>query len=106
MRVAAPDVAAAHTAREQVRALVAGAGRDPDAVAVLLDVDPGTEGIVEFVAAVGRRGRWRHAARRPVPDLAARLAERGLRRPVAPDATLRERFGLPRPANFFAGARQ
>jgi hypothetical protein len=38
----------------------------------------------------------------PVPELADRLAERGLRRPIAPDATLRERFGLPRPPNFYA----
>jgi len=40
----------------------------------------------------------------PDPGLVTRLEELGLRRPIAPDATLRERFGLPRPANFFAGA--
>jgi alkanesulfonate monooxygenase SsuD/methylene tetrahydromethanopterin reductase-like flavin-dependent oxidoreductase (luciferase family) len=108
VRVAAPDLAAAHTAREQVRAVVTGAGRDPDAVAVLLDVDPGTDGIVEFVAEAVRGGAADGVTLlgAPVPELAARLAERGLRRPIAPDATLRERFGLPRPANFFAGAHQ
>jgi alkanesulfonate monooxygenase SsuD/methylene tetrahydromethanopterin reductase-like flavin-dependent oxidoreductase (luciferase family) len=108
VRVAAPDLAAAHTAREQVRAVVTGAGRDPDAVAVLLDVDPGTDGIVEFVAEAvgGGAADGVTLLGAPVPELAARLAERGLRRLIAPDATLRERFGLPRPANFFAGAQQ
>jgi len=107
VRIAAPDLAAAHTAREQVRAIVTGAGRDPDAVAVLLDVDPGADGIVEFVieAVGGGAADGVTLLGAPVPELAARLADRGLRRPVAPDATLRERFGLPRPANHFAGAR-
>ena len=49
VRVAAPDLAAAHTAREQVRAVVAGAGRDPDAVAVLLDVSADGPDPVEAV---------------------------------------------------------
>jgi hypothetical protein len=40
----------------------------------------------------------------PDAALVARLDELGLRRPVAGSATLRERFGLPRPANFFAEA--
>jgi alkanesulfonate monooxygenase SsuD/methylene tetrahydromethanopterin reductase-like flavin-dependent oxidoreductase (luciferase family) len=108
VRVAAPDLAAAHTAREQVRAVVTGAGRDPGAVAVLLDVDAGTDGIVELVAEAvgGGAADGVTLLGAPVPELAARLAERGLRRPIAPDATLRERFGLPRPANFFAGAHQ
>lgn len=39
VRIAAPDLAAAHSARERIRAAVADAGRDPDAVAVLLDVE-------------------------------------------------------------------
>ena len=52
-----------------------------------------------------RRGRRRHAARRPRPRTSSHgSTELGLRRPVAGSATLRERFGLPRPANYFAGA--
>lgn len=39
VRVAAPDLAAAHAARARVRESVAAAGRDPDRVAVLLDVE-------------------------------------------------------------------
>ncbi len=39
VRVAAPDLATAHAARQRVRAAVAAAGRDPDSVAVLLDVE-------------------------------------------------------------------
>ena len=39
VRVAAPDLTAAHAARERVRAAVSAAGRDPDGVAVLLDVE-------------------------------------------------------------------
>ncbi|TCK25093.1 LLM class flavin-dependent oxidoreductase [Pseudonocardia endophytica] len=46
IRVAAPTVAAAAEARDQVRTAVADAGRDPETVAVLLDVETliGTEG--------------------------------------------------------------
>ncbi len=46
VRVAAPTVAAAAEARDQVRAAVADAGRDPETVAVLLDVETliGTDG--------------------------------------------------------------
>ncbi len=99
VRIAAADLAAAHTAREQVRAVVAGAGRDPETVAVLLDVTP-TDDVADFVAEAVRGGAADGVTLlgAPVPDLAARLAERGLRRPVAAGATLRERFGLPRPA--------
>jgi alkanesulfonate monooxygenase SsuD/methylene tetrahydromethanopterin reductase-like flavin-dependent oxidoreductase (luciferase family) len=39
VRVAAPGLDAAHAARERVREAVAGAGRDPDDVPVLLDVE-------------------------------------------------------------------
>jgi alkanesulfonate monooxygenase SsuD/methylene tetrahydromethanopterin reductase-like flavin-dependent oxidoreductase (luciferase family) len=111
VRVTAPDLAAAHTAREQVRTLVAGAGRDPEAVAVLLDLPleerPDPAAVATFVAEAvgGGAADGVTLLGAPVPDLAARLAERGLRRPVAADATLRERFGLSRPADHFAGAR-
>ena len=59
VRVAAADLAAAHTARDRVRAAVAAAGRDPDDVAVLLDV--------EVLLGCGRGGRPPRArrARRP-----------------------------------------
>ena len=102
VRVAAPDLAAAHTAREQVRAVVTGAGRDPDAVAVLLDVTPDGPDPVEAVRGGAAAGDT--LLGRPHPGLVRQLEEVDLRRPIAPDATLRERFGLPRPANFFAGA--
>jgi alkanesulfonate monooxygenase SsuD/methylene tetrahydromethanopterin reductase-like flavin-dependent oxidoreductase (luciferase family) len=102
VRVAAPDLAAAHTAREQVRAVVTGAGRDPDAVAVLLDVTPDGPDPVEAVRGGAADGVTLLGG--PDPGLVARLNELGLRRPVAGSATLRERFGLPRPANYFAGA--
>jgi len=39
VRIAAPDLAQAHALRERIRAAVADAGREPDAVAVLLDVE-------------------------------------------------------------------
>lgn len=39
VRIAAPDLGVAHAARERIRAAVADAGRDPDDVAVLLDVE-------------------------------------------------------------------
>jgi|SRR5690349_2094417 len=102
VRVAAPDLAAAHTAREQVRAVVAGAGRDPDGVAVLLDVTPEGPDPVEAVRGGAADGVTLLGV--PDPGLVGRFGELGLRRPVASDATLRERFGLPRPANFFAEA--
>jgi alkanesulfonate monooxygenase SsuD/methylene tetrahydromethanopterin reductase-like flavin-dependent oxidoreductase (luciferase family) len=104
VRVAAPDLAAAHVARERIRTVVTGAGRDPDAVAVLLDVAPDGPDPVALVAEAVACGAADGATLlgAPVPDLAARLTERGLRRPVAAGATLRERFGLPRPANPFA----
>lgn len=39
VRISAPDLSAAHAARERIRAAVSAAGRDPDTVAVLLDVE-------------------------------------------------------------------
>jgi alkanesulfonate monooxygenase SsuD/methylene tetrahydromethanopterin reductase-like flavin-dependent oxidoreductase (luciferase family) len=102
VRVAAPDLAAAHTAREQVRAVVAGAGRDPDAVAVLLDVSADGPDPVEAVRGGAADGVTLLGG--PDPGLVGRFDELGLRRPVGEAATLRERFGLPRPANYFAGA--
>lgn len=51
VRIAAADLAAAHTARERIRAAVTDAGRDPDSVAVLLDV----EYLVDVDADLARR---------------------------------------------------
>jgi alkanesulfonate monooxygenase SsuD/methylene tetrahydromethanopterin reductase-like flavin-dependent oxidoreductase (luciferase family) len=142
VRVAAPDLAAAHLARERVRSAVAAAGRDPDAVAVLLDVEailgpdaareldaldahtplaPSSvrvsgpaEALADLVEAAVRDGAADGVTVVPLvlpgglravaDDLAPRLRERGLRAPVASGATLRDRFGLSRPANFFSGA--
>jgi alkanesulfonate monooxygenase SsuD/methylene tetrahydromethanopterin reductase-like flavin-dependent oxidoreductase (luciferase family) len=142
VRIAAPDLAAAHSAKKRVRAAVAAAGRDPDTVAVLLDVEvllaadtatarreldeldaharlaPASlrvvdtaDALVDLVEEAVRDGAADGVTAVPLAlpsglraiadDVAPRLAERGLRAPVAPGATLRGRFGLPRPANHF-----
>jgi alkanesulfonate monooxygenase SsuD/methylene tetrahydromethanopterin reductase-like flavin-dependent oxidoreductase (luciferase family) len=143
VRVAAADLTAAHTARERVRAAVAAAGRNPDDVAVLLDVevllgsdassarraldeldahrepaasslrvvdtaDALVDVIVEAVSGAAADGVTAVPLALPsgvhaiADDVVPRLAERGLRPPVPPGATLRDRFGLPRPANRYA----
>ncbi|MBW0119440.1 LLM class flavin-dependent oxidoreductase [Pseudonocardia abyssalis] len=138
VRITAPDLSAAHAARERIRAAVTDAGRDPDAVAVLLDVeillaadenaarrrfdelgelaeetlrvvgspeafvDVLAEGAVDGVTAIPLTlpGGLRVLA----DEVAPRLLAAGLRTPADPAATLRERFGLPRPANVLTGA--
>ncbi|WP_433294874.1 LLM class flavin-dependent oxidoreductase [Pseudonocardia sp. CA-142604] len=143
VRVAAADLAAAHTARERVRAAVAAAGRNPDDVAVLLDVEvlldsdvagarraldeldahcelaasslrvvDTAEALVDVIAEAVSGGAADGVTAVPLAlpsgvqaiaaDVVPRLAERGLRPPVPPGATLRERFGLSRPANRYA----
>jgi alkanesulfonate monooxygenase SsuD/methylene tetrahydromethanopterin reductase-like flavin-dependent oxidoreductase (luciferase family) len=147
VRIAAPDVAAAHAARERVRAAVEAAGRDPDTVAVLLDVEtllaadvaaagrdldsldgpeplaPASlrvvdtpDALVALIGAAVRAGAVDGVTLVPLElagglemiadEVAPRLLTAGLRAPApAPaGATLRERFGLPRPANHFTGA--
>ena len=142
VRIAAADLAAAHTARERVRAVVAAADRDPDDVAVLLDVevllDSDTAGarraldeldahrefaasslrvvdtadaLVDVIAEAASGGAADGITAVPLAlpsglqaiaaDVVPRLADRGLRTPVPLRATLRDRFGLPRPANQF-----
>ncbi|WP_300018765.1 LLM class flavin-dependent oxidoreductase [Pseudonocardia sp.] len=137
VRVAAPDLNAAHAARERVRDAVSAAGRDPDAVAVLLDVEfllsvdesaarreldelgehpPQTlrivgapdalvdvlaQGAVDGVTAVPLA--LPSGLRVLADEVAPRLLAAGLRTPPDPAATLRDRFGLARPANVFAG---
>ncbi|MDT7649667.1 MAG: hypothetical protein QOI36_1073, partial [Pseudonocardiales bacterium] len=145
VRVAAADLAAAHSARQRVRAAVAAAGRDPDDVAVLLDVevllgaDAGSarreldaldahhelaasslrvvhtaDALVDMIAEAVASGAADGVTVVPLvlpgglrmiaDDVTPRLVDRGLRPPVAPGSTLRDRFGLPRPANHFTGA--
>lgn len=124
VRIAAPDLAAAHSARTWIRAAVGAAGRDPDSVAVLLDVEVGaaldapssvlvTGGpadVADLVGTAVRDGAADGVTLVPMAlpsgltaiadEVAPLLAERGLRNPRR--GTLRERFGLHRPANHFA----
>jgi alkanesulfonate monooxygenase SsuD/methylene tetrahydromethanopterin reductase-like flavin-dependent oxidoreductase (luciferase family) len=147
-RVSAPDLAAAHAARQRVREAVAAAGRDPDEVAVLLDVETlladsvdqakatlaqlntwvdeppaptaalaGTAaGLAEFVEDAVRGGAADGVTLLPLAlpsglhriaaELVPLLVERGVRPGAAGQPrTLRERFGLPRPANYFTEVR-
>lgn len=137
VRIAAPDLPAASAARERIRAAVADAGRDPDTVAVLLDVEillaadesiarreldelgehPAStlrvvgspEAFVEVVAERAVDGVTAVPLALPsglrvlADEVAPRLRAAGLRSPARPGDTLRHRFGLPRPANHFAG---
>ncbi|HEY2203955.1 MAG TPA: LLM class flavin-dependent oxidoreductase [Pseudonocardia sp.] len=143
-RVRAADLPAAEAARRRVRDAVAAAGRDPDVVAVLLDVptllaptaaeaaatlerldswtpdpDPGgvrsvgtPDALADLVAEVVAGGAADGVTVQPLtlPDglravadgVVPLLVERGLRPAITPAGTLRDRFGLPRPANHFA----
>ncbi len=135
VRIAAPDLPAAHAARERIRAAVADAGRDPDSVSVLLDVEfllaaddatarreldelgehPAStlrvvgapDALVDVIAERAVDGitavplALPSGLRMLADAVAPRLLEKGLRTPVDPGATLRDRFGLPRPANHF-----
>jgi alkanesulfonate monooxygenase SsuD/methylene tetrahydromethanopterin reductase-like flavin-dependent oxidoreductase (luciferase family) len=143
VRIAAPDLPSAAAARERIRAAVADAGRDPDEVTVLLDVEvhfaaerdrarrdlAELDAITELSASsvrvlgpptdladlVGIAVRTRAAdgvtlvplvlptdldavAEHAVPLLAGR----GLLRTGRAGGSLRDRFGLSRPANHFA----
>jgi len=134
VRIAVPDLGAAHTARTWIRAAVDAAGRDPDSVAVLLDVEthlgPAAEMdamgplepssvrvvdtpdvLVDLVESAVRDGAADGVTLVPLAlpsgltviadEVAPRLAARGLLNPRR--GTLRERFGLARPANYFSG---
>ena len=106
VRVAAPDLAAAHTAREQVRAVVTGRRARPRRGRRAPRRRPGTDGPDESVArpsAAARPTASRcSAAPTPASPHGSTNSACAARSPGT--ATLRERFGLSRPANYFAGA--
>ncbi|MGI5131452.1 hypothetical protein ACQEVB_31925 [Pseudonocardia sp. CA-107938] len=91
VRVSAPDLAVAGAVRERVRAAVAAAGRDPDGVPVLADLDvhvtdrgrPGPPGLLQVSGSVADIARVVEAAVR------LRAADGVTLRPVDPDADLR-----------------
>ncbi len=101
----------------RVRAAVRAAGRDPEEVSVLLDVPIGptdaAEAVVDRAAAalgVGLDGvvlvpeTLPGGLRRAVQEVVPLLVGRGLRAPgPGRRTTLRERLGLARPANPYAG---
>jgi len=121
VRVTAPDLAVAGAVRERVRAAVAAAGRDPDGVPVLVDLDvhvdrggrPGPAGLLKVSGSVADLARVIEAAvrlraadgvtllprdpdtdlRRIAAELIPLLAGRGLFRP-GPAGPLRERLAL------------
>jgi alkanesulfonate monooxygenase SsuD/methylene tetrahydromethanopterin reductase-like flavin-dependent oxidoreductase (luciferase family) len=124
VRIAAPDLAAAHATRAGIRDAVTATGRDSDDVAVLLDVeallgadlDPVEPSSVLVTGGVDAlAGLMEEAVRGGAADgitlvplalpgglqvIADELAPRlGWARPAP--GTLRERFGLARPANYF-----
>jgi alkanesulfonate monooxygenase SsuD/methylene tetrahydromethanopterin reductase-like flavin-dependent oxidoreductase (luciferase family) len=127
VRIAAPDLAAAHATRVMIRAAVADAGRNPDDVAVLLDVEAllgadleplapssvlvtGDAGaLVDLMQEAVHGGAadgimlvplaWPSGMQVIADEVAPRL---GWARPAS--GTLRERFGLARPANHFVEA--
>jgi len=149
-RIAAPDLAAASEARARVRDAVAAAGRDPDEVAVLLDVETLLADTADQAeAALAQLDDWHDGTganeygvlrilgtpvtladlieeavgtgaadgvtlvplalpsglRAVAEGLVPLLVARGLR-PSAPEqGSLRDRFGLERPANYFTEAR-
>ncbi|MEC3955674.1 LLM class flavin-dependent oxidoreductase [Nocardia sp. CDC153] len=130
IRIAAPDLATAAATRAELRAAVAAAGRDPNLVRVLLDLDIHLADTVDTAAAevaqleewiatpapatvfhIGTVGELRDLLRRVETDCAA---DGVVLRPLALHAaldrlpgrtrTLRERLGLPRPAGRYAHA--
>jgi alkanesulfonate monooxygenase SsuD/methylene tetrahydromethanopterin reductase-like flavin-dependent oxidoreductase (luciferase family) len=151
VRVAAPDLAGAAAARQRVRDAVAAAGRDPDVVPVLLDVEtllaplagdaartleqldgwagatgpdaaPGTlravgtpEDLVELIGDAVGGGAADGVTLAPLAltdglrviadELVPALMARGLRPAAQRGGSLRDRFGLSRPANYFTEAR-
>ncbi|MFD7844037.1 LLM class flavin-dependent oxidoreductase [Nocardia sp. NPDC059764] len=130
IRIAAPDLATAAATRSELRSAIAAAGRDPNRVRVLLDLDihlADTADAAAFEVAeledwtaspapatvfhIGTPAELRDILRRIETDCAA---DGVVLRPLALAAalsqlpaltpTLRERLGLPRPAGRYAHA--
>ncbi|AYF77171.1 LLM class flavin-dependent oxidoreductase [Nocardia yunnanensis] len=130
IRIAAPDLAKAAATRSELRAALAAAGRDPNRVRVLLDIDIHLAATVDAAAAevaqledwlatpapatvfhIGTPAELRDILREVENECAA---DGVVLRPLALPAalrhlpalapTLRERLGLPRPANRYARA--
>ncbi|MEV6772487.1 LLM class flavin-dependent oxidoreductase [Nocardia sp. NPDC051030] len=130
IRIVAPDLAAAAATRTELRSAVAAAGRDPNQVRVLLDidihlaatVDQATSEVAQLedwiateapksVFHIGTPAELREVLHQVETDCAA---DGVVLRPLALAAalphlpaltpTLRERLGLPRPANRYAHA--
>jgi alkanesulfonate monooxygenase SsuD/methylene tetrahydromethanopterin reductase-like flavin-dependent oxidoreductase (luciferase family) len=147
VRISAPDLPSAAAARDRIRSAVAAAGRDPDEITVLLDVEvhlaadrararrdlaeldvlAGAELPASSVRVLGPPTDLADLIGTAVSTRAADgvtlvplvlpadldvvadqvvplLAGRGLLRTGRAGGSLRSRFGLPRPANHFAGA--
>ncbi|MFI5781284.1 LLM class flavin-dependent oxidoreductase [Nocardia sp. NPDC051570] len=123
IRVAAPDLDAAAGIRDELRAAVAAAGRDPRSVSVLIDLDVHLAATEEAAAAeFDQLETWtttppkalRHIGTpATLRALLARIAADGVvLRPLALPAflaqlprltpTLRDRLGLPHPLNRYA----
>ncbi|WP_040802513.1 LLM class flavin-dependent oxidoreductase [Nocardia concava] len=130
IRIAATDLASAAAIRTELRSAVAAAGRDPNRVAVLLDLDVHLAGTVDAAAAevaeledwiatpapatvfhIGTPAELRDILHRVESDCAAdgvvlrplALAA-ALRQLPALTPTLRARLGLPRPVSRYADA--
>ncbi|GAB2526395.1 LLM class flavin-dependent oxidoreductase [Nocardia heshunensis] len=130
IRIAAPDLATAAATRTELRAAIAAAGRDPNLVRVLLDLDIHLAASVDAAAAevaqledwiatpapptvfhIGTTAELRHILHRIETDCAA---DGVVLRPLALPAalphlpaltpTLRGRLGLARPASRYATA--
>ncbi|RJO69116.1 LLM class flavin-dependent oxidoreductase [Nocardia panacis] len=136
IRIAAPDLDAARTRRDGLRAAIADAGRDPDTVRVLLDLDihladtPETAvaefdrledfsptpirlrhlgtaaGLAEFVDTAVDSRAADGLTLRPLALAAALRRLPELGRNPLSATTLRTRLGLPRPEGRYATARQ
>ncbi|MBF6173364.1 LLM class flavin-dependent oxidoreductase [Nocardia blacklockiae] len=128
LRIAAPDLAAAAAARSRLRAAAVAAGRDADRIRVLVDIDVHVAATEEQAAVdIAQLEAWtpttppnslRHTGtpatlRALLTRVRAECAGDGVvLRPLALAAfatqlprlapTLRERLGLPRPANRYA----
>ncbi|MGM7646668.1 LLM class flavin-dependent oxidoreductase [Nocardia sp. JW2] len=91
IRITAPDLATAAAHRRALRAAIAGAGRDPDAVQILLDMPVHLADSAENARAdVAELDRWAESPQRPGPSAAGDQQESsGPDLPGAPEVGLR-----------------